>query len=987
MDLPPRGDDSPCVVILGGDAARPLPRVLECPPGIQIRQVVAGGADDKLVGGLLTPDGQFYQWRTNLPEKRQVNTMSQVERVSLVRFPEPDTYILEVAFGTMHMLALARGGHVFSWGSGANGQLGHGTTESLSSPLLIRSLEEKGVCQIAAGGAHSAGLCDNGNLYMWGWNNSGQLGLEDVELRKIPTHATLFDDLEVSQVSCGLSHTAVLSRAERTVYTCGWNQYNQLGTGALWATRSEIPCKVDTLCGKGVQQVGCGGSNTVALCDTGEVFVWGWGEQGQLGLGSTTMCRYPTLVEELSDKSVSELSICGSHTAALTRSGELYTWGASTNGQLGLDGATAIYTTPQKVEHFNNDTVNVMALSGGIRAGQTVLLVKKGRSGTGSYQPLAVPPPAPRNNTEASDLSGSSKSGKSSPKKSERKPAVSTGSGRTKMKEAIRAMEASVFSTQEKLEKHRTSQQGLIEQKKQTAMKVVGLLGKMALCEEPNEAARIEKECGKLEKDMTKLSKKFFDLDQTCADLENETLSQRKELLRSLQSMQSQQGAQAVRRKDAMKEQLADSNSAQKKLQKQLDALEKELEPVTKEYMDAQALVESENSSTIAECRRQQAFLNELESSYSGLLEDIERLNVELAKKQNELRECDECMVQVREEIGKTEVTLQQHPARETMKDCETRGKGLREEADGVKQSLEKVAKEAEKMQEAQDEFQNWLDHVETVIKDTEMEVGKQKQAIKQANSARAHAKSVLNAQQGGEGEASAGRQESVAAALQQAQANAQQLQVKDHELQQRMQELENRVATKSAELSQLHTAKAAAVTSKQFKQATQLSQQIRQITEQEQADGDELTTLMEAAELHRAELSEAERMVDQQTLELMALEQEASASVGANQDQPPGCESLQQAASMAAASKCAEMSRFLELEVAALLAGAQAAQGYPPEEWQSKFDVPVTSAAYSDSFDSFEPTTVTEKQAEKEESSSSSDDSSSSSSDDEPLI
>eukprot|EP00656_Telonema_subtile_P058619 TRINITY_DN9984_c0_g1_i2.p1 TRINITY_DN9984_c0_g1~~TRINITY_DN9984_c0_g1_i2.p1 ORF type:complete len:190 (-),score=28.56 TRINITY_DN9984_c0_g1_i2:28-597(-) len=146
----------------------------------------------------------------------------------------------------MHMLALARGGHVFSWGSGANGQLGHGTTESLSSPLLIRSLEEKGVCQIAAGGAHSAGLCDNGNLYMWGWNNSGQLGLEDVELRKIPTHATLFDDLEVSQVSCGLSHTAVLSRAERTVYTCGWNQYNQLGTGALWATRSEIPCKVDT---------------------------------------------------------------------------------------------------------------------------------------------------------------------------------------------------------------------------------------------------------------------------------------------------------------------------------------------------------------------------------------------------------------------------------------------------------------------------------------------------------------------------------------------------------------------------------------------------------------------------------------------------------------------------------------------------------------------------------------------------------------------
>lgn len=693
------------------------------------------------------------------------------------------------------------------------------------------------------------------------------------------------------------------------------------------------------------------------------------------------MCRYPTLVEELSDKAVSELSTCGSHTAALTRTGQLFSWGSSTNGQLGLDPATAIYSTPQLVQHFAEDTVAVMALSGGIRAGHTVLLVHKGRSGTGSYQPLAVPLAPPKNSTASSGDAKEAKSHRSSPKKVERKPAVSAGSGRTKMKEAIRSMEASVSSCQEKLDKHRATQQGLLDQKKQAAMKVVALLGKMALCEDPEEASRIEQQCGKLEKELQKVSKKFFELDKTCAELDNDTLAQRKELLRTLQSMQTQQSAQAARRKEAMAEQLNESNRAQKKLQRELDALEKELEPVTKEYMGAQALVESENSSTIAECRRQQAFLNELESSYAGLLEDVERLNLELAKKQNELRDCDECMMQVREEIGKTEATLQQHPARETMKECEVRGKALREQADGVKLSLEKEAREALKMQEAQDEFQGWLDHVETVIKETESEVGDQKQAVKQANSARSHAKSVLDAQQGGGEESPVGRKEGVAEALQKAQAAAQQLQDKDRELQQRMTELEHRVASKSAELSQLHTAKAAAVTAKQFKQATLLSQQIRQTTEQEQTDGEELTSLMEAAELHRAQLVEAERMVDQRSLELMALEQEAS-SLGANDDEPPGCDALRQAITVAEASRCSEMARFLELEVAALLAGAQAAQGYPPEEWSSRFEVPVSSASYSDTFSSFAPPAAAAV-AEKEESSSSSD-SSSSSSDDE---
>jgi len=62
--IAPVGADDRCIVIMGGDPARTLPRVFPCPPEIKLRQVVAGGADDMLIGGLLTLDGELYQWRS-----------------------------------------------------------------------------------------------------------------------------------------------------------------------------------------------------------------------------------------------------------------------------------------------------------------------------------------------------------------------------------------------------------------------------------------------------------------------------------------------------------------------------------------------------------------------------------------------------------------------------------------------------------------------------------------------------------------------------------------------------------------------------------------------------------------------------------------------------------------------------------------------------------------------------------------------------------
>lgn len=59
---------------------------------------------------------------------------------------------VSIASGNYHWLVLTASGRVFSWGRGAFGSLGHGTSESISKPKQIKSLEKYKITSIAAGG-------------------------------------------------------------------------------------------------------------------------------------------------------------------------------------------------------------------------------------------------------------------------------------------------------------------------------------------------------------------------------------------------------------------------------------------------------------------------------------------------------------------------------------------------------------------------------------------------------------------------------------------------------------------------------------------------------------------------------------------------------------------------------------------------------------------------------------------------------------------
>ncbi|KAG8179395.1 hypothetical protein JTE90_011404 [Oedothorax gibbosus] len=184
----------------------------------------------------------------------KVLALHNEEKLSFHLLPMP-LPVKEVSSGKEHVLFLTNCGKVYSYGFGSKGQLGHGMIENVKEPAVIEALEGIEIKSISCGGWHSAAISTEGDLYMWGWNESGQLGLPCNQLRadnspiekEFETVCCLprVIDLEGEIpriVRCGSRHTAVITENNQ-LWTWGWNGYGQLGHKK--SLLSDKPEKVD----------------------------------------------------------------------------------------------------------------------------------------------------------------------------------------------------------------------------------------------------------------------------------------------------------------------------------------------------------------------------------------------------------------------------------------------------------------------------------------------------------------------------------------------------------------------------------------------------------------------------------------------------------------------------------------------------------------------------------------------------------------------
>lgn len=171
---------------------------------------------------------------------------------TLVEMPKRVKFV-DVACGFDHTVLLEGNGEIYSMGMGTRGQLGHNDLEDCDSPRLVEALAGLKVVQISAGGWHSAVVTDQGDLYTWGWNTSGELGLSDrgSKVVAVPTLVDFPDDgnenveMLVKRVECGNTFT-VCMMDDGTLWGCGSNKYGQLGQprNALLTTSKFVKLRV-----------------------------------------------------------------------------------------------------------------------------------------------------------------------------------------------------------------------------------------------------------------------------------------------------------------------------------------------------------------------------------------------------------------------------------------------------------------------------------------------------------------------------------------------------------------------------------------------------------------------------------------------------------------------------------------------------------------------------------------------------------------------
>ena len=248
---------------------------------------VGGGTDWKQVSGgadhtaAVKTDGTLWTWGSNGTGMLGDNTTSS--RSSPVTTAGGGTNWKQVSGGYYHTAAVKTDGTLWTWGANAFCQLGDYTTSNRSSPVTTAGAGTDWK-QVSAGGYHTAAVKTDGTLWTWGYNLYSQLGDNTMTNRLSPVK-TVGGGTNWKQVACGYRHTAAV-KTDGTLWVWGYNNFGQLGDNTT-STRSSPVTTVGA--GTNWKQVSAaGGYHTAAVKTDGTLWTWGRNNFGQLADNTTS---------------------------------------------------------------------------------------------------------------------------------------------------------------------------------------------------------------------------------------------------------------------------------------------------------------------------------------------------------------------------------------------------------------------------------------------------------------------------------------------------------------------------------------------------------------------------------------------------------------------------------------------------------------------------------------------------------------------------
>lgn len=301
----------------------------------------------------ITNQGDVYCWGNNNYGQVGEQPGSEVLAPNLAMPSEGDPAIgLFTSTSSNFICALKESGMLFCWGENSNKQIGEGG-ESTNIPQHILLPHNLTFEDVKVGPSHVCGIANNSQLYCWGSNEDGKLGIgsENYSNFDTPQVVQFPDNNPIEAIALAWDHTCALDKSGN-VLCWGSNSFAQLGNGNQ--LESNVPVYSSTPSNSKSIGIYADGWRSCAMMSDGSVFCWGDNVAGQIGDGSNSNRLQPTRVIFPIGLPVTDFSMSWGHSCAILNESSVWCWGAN-GGVLGdgskEDSNMPVQILPQTASH------------------------------------------------------------------------------------------------------------------------------------------------------------------------------------------------------------------------------------------------------------------------------------------------------------------------------------------------------------------------------------------------------------------------------------------------------------------------------------------------------------------------------------------------------------------------------------------------------------------------------------------------------------
>ncbi len=319
----------------------------------------------------LTDDGDVYTWGFgNFGRLGHGDDEDQLIPKKVEALDDANIVLIENGNGASY--AVDDLGTLYAWGQNSNGQLGLGDEDHRDVPTEVAALSDETIVAVSSGTSHTLVLTADGDVYGFGSNIDGQIGSpEGLDENGDPIREILsplkVEGLPANVISITAdTKTSFAVTADGEVYGWGENRFGQLGIGSDNGDGTFTPDTADVLDPTKIQglpdnvvDVKGGARWVIALTEDGDVYAWGPNDEGPTGgldgdpAAESDGTFFPTLVTGLDDVTIVEIASGPNSIIAVADNGDVYTFGSNSDGRLGYRTEGSVYE-PQVVD-FTSD--------------------------------------------------------------------------------------------------------------------------------------------------------------------------------------------------------------------------------------------------------------------------------------------------------------------------------------------------------------------------------------------------------------------------------------------------------------------------------------------------------------------------------------------------------------------------------------------------------------------------------------------------------